>query len=88
MRETSSSTFLTAALPKFNLIFCRGDKSGNAQFARDIAAWTFQEKLVLRIDSTTHHLVNETEPREHYTINENIVRLSTSDQTYHTANLT
>ncbi|KAI9452951.1 dolichyl-diphosphooligosaccharide-protein glycosyltransferase [Lactarius psammicola] len=50
-----------------------GDKSGNAQFARDIAAWTFQENLVLRIDSTTHHLLNETEPREHYTINENIV---------------
>jgi oligosaccharyltransferase complex subunit beta len=49
-----------------------GDKSGNAQFARDIAAWTFQEKLVLRIDSITHHLVNETEPREYYTINENI----------------
>ncbi|KAH8991572.1 Dolichyl-diphosphooligosaccharide-protein glycosyltransferase [Lactarius akahatsu] len=49
-----------------------GDKSGNAQFARDVAAWTFHEKLVLRIDSTTHHLVNETEPREHYTINENI----------------
>jgi oligosaccharyltransferase complex subunit beta len=49
-----------------------GDKSGNAQFARDVAAWTFQEKLVLRIDSTTHHLVNETAPREHYTINENI----------------
>ncbi|KAH9023831.1 Oligosaccharyltransferase 48 kDa subunit beta-domain-containing protein [Lactarius pseudohatsudake] len=52
-----------------------GDESGNAQFARDVAAWTFHEKLVLRIDSTTHHLVNETEPlaREHYTINENIV---------------
>ncbi|KAH8978733.1 Dolichyl-diphosphooligosaccharide--protein glycosyltransferase subunit WBP1 [Lactarius hatsudake] len=33
------------------------------------------EKLVLRIDSITYHLVNETEPREHYTINENIVRL-------------
>ena len=29
---------------------------------------------MLRIDSTTHHLLNETEPREHYTINENIVR--------------
>ena len=29
---------------------------------------------MLRIDSTTHHLVNETTPREHYTINENIVR--------------
>ncbi|KAH9978477.1 Dolichyl-diphosphooligosaccharide-protein glycosyltransferase subunit [Russula compacta] len=49
-----------------------GEKSGNEQFARDIAAWTFQENLVLRIDSITHHLGNETVPREHYTINENI----------------
>ncbi|KAI9462548.1 Dolichyl-diphosphooligosaccharide-protein glycosyltransferase [Russula earlei] len=50
-----------------------GEKSGNEQFARDVAAWTFQENLVLRIDSITHHLLNETVPREHYTINENIV---------------
>ncbi|KAI0303338.1 Dolichyl-diphosphooligosaccharide-protein glycosyltransferase subunit [Multifurca ochricompacta] len=49
-----------------------GEKSGNEQFVRDITAWTFQENLVLRIDSTNHHLVNETSPRESYTINENI----------------
>jgi hypothetical protein len=55
-------------------LFSSGAKSGNQQFALDIATWTFQESLVLRIDSTTHHLVNETTPREHYTINENIVR--------------
>ena len=30
---------------------------------------------MLRVDSTTHHLRNETVPREKYTINENIVRL-------------
>ena len=58
------------------LSFLSGAKSGNEQFALDIASWTFQESLVLRIDSTTHHLVNETAPREHYTINENIVRHS------------
>jgi Oligosaccharyltransferase 48 kDa subunit beta len=51
-----------------------GAKPGNERFALDLAAWTFQESLVLRIDSTTHHLTNETAPREHYTINENIVR--------------
>jgi len=56
--------------------FLSGAKSGNEQFALDIAPWTFQESLVLRIDSTTHHLLNETIPREHYTINENIVRHS------------
>jgi len=51
-----------------------GEKSGNEQFARDLVTWTFQENHVLRIDSITHHLKNETVPREHYTINENIVR--------------
>ena len=32
------------------------EKSGNEQFSRDIATWTFQENLVLRVDSTSHHL--------------------------------
>jgi oligosaccharyltransferase complex subunit beta len=52
-----------------------GKKSGNKQFVRDVAAWTFQEHMVLRIDSVTHHKVNETEPRGHYTINDEIVHL-------------
>jgi len=47
--------------------------SGNAQFSKDIAAWTFQESNVLRIDSSNHHLVNSTTPQEYYTINDNIV---------------
>ncbi|ETW85207.1 hypothetical protein HETIRDRAFT_443433 [Heterobasidion irregulare TC 32-1] len=50
-----------------------GIKSGNEQFAKDITAWTSQEKPILRIDSTAHHLLNETEPREHYTIKGQIV---------------
>jgi oligosaccharyltransferase complex subunit beta len=48
-------------------------KSGNAQFSRDVAAWTFQESLVLRIDKTEHHLVNGTEPLEQYTTNDQLV---------------
>ncbi|KAK7449722.1 oligosaccharyl transferase glycoprotein complex, beta subunit [Stygiomarasmius scandens] len=48
----------------------KGVKSGNQQAAADIAAWTFQENLVLRIDSTTHHLVNTSFPKEHYTTND------------------
>ncbi|KAF8471653.1 Dolichyl-diphosphooligosaccharide-protein glycosyltransferase [Russula ochroleuca] len=56
-----------------NKLLPSGARSGNEQFALDIASWTFQESLVLRIDSTTHHLINETAPREHYTINEDIV---------------
>jgi len=59
----------------FFLFLFSGEKSGNEQFARDIAAWTFQENLVLCVDSTTHHLRNETVPREKYTIDDNIVCL-------------
>ncbi|KAJ7504533.1 oligosaccharyl transferase beta subunit [Mycena galericulata] len=51
----------------------KGVKSGNTQFARDVAAWTFQESRVLRIDSTTHHLVNSTTSLEQYTTNDDIV---------------
>jgi oligosaccharyltransferase complex subunit beta len=51
----------------------RGVKSGNTQFSQDVAAWTFQESLVLRIDKTTHHLVNATAPSEQYTTNDEIV---------------
>jgi len=65
---------LSLTLDIFFLCLFSGKKSGNEQFARDVAAWTFQENLVLRIDSTTHHLRNETDPRDTYTINENIVR--------------
>ncbi|KAL0947621.1 hypothetical protein HGRIS_013710 [Hohenbuehelia grisea] len=50
----------------------KGKKSGNQQFAQDVAAWTFQESLVLRIDRTEHHRVNETEPLEQYTTNDMI----------------
>lgn len=50
----------------------RGVTSGNKQFAAEVAAWTFQENLVLRIDSVAHHRVNETEPGETYTTNDQI----------------
>jgi len=51
----------------------KGEGSGNAQFVRDVTAWTFQESLVLRIDSTTHHHVNGTGTPDYYTINDEIV---------------
>ncbi|KAF8898247.1 oligosaccharyl transferase beta subunit [Gymnopilus junonius] len=50
-----------------------GVKSGNAQFARNVAAWTFKESLVLRIDKIEHHLVNATGPNEVYTTNDQLV---------------
>lgn len=51
-------------------------KSGNEQFVADVAAWTFQESHVLRIDSISHHRVNEVDPREMYTTNDNVVRIN------------
>ncbi|KAF8162783.1 oligosaccharyl transferase beta subunit [Crassisporium funariophilum] len=51
----------------------KGVKSGNTQLALDIAAWTLQESLVLRIDKTEHHLLNATEPSELYTNNDQLV---------------
>lgn len=51
----------------------KGIKSGNRQFVRDLSAWTFREKLVLRIDHTTHRHLNGTEPKNHYTTNDNLV---------------
>jgi len=50
----------------------KGVPSGNLQFTRDVAKWTFQETNVLRIDKTEHHRVNETEPLEQYTTNDKI----------------
>ena len=57
-------------------------KSGNRDFARDVAAWTFQEANVLRIDSVEHGLVNETLPGEMYTINDKVVCLRSPDSRY------
>ena len=54
---------------------CRGVKSGNQQFARDVTAWTFQESHVLRIDQVEHHRVNETLPQETYTTNDQVVSI-------------
>jgi len=51
----------------------KGVTSGNAQFSQDIAAWTFQETGVLRIDNTTHHKVGEVSAPEMYTVNDKIV---------------
>jgi oligosaccharyltransferase complex subunit beta len=50
-----------------------GTPSGNAPFARDVAAWVFQETMTLRIDRTEHHRVNETVAPEMYTVNDQIV---------------
>ncbi|KAG9056328.1 oligosaccharyl transferase glycoprotein complex, beta subunit [Serendipita sp. 407] len=50
-----------------------GDKAGNRGVTRDISKWAFQESNVLRVDEVSHHLVGETEPKEMYTTNDNLV---------------
>ncbi len=70
MQKEVSKSVLSSANFLANV---RGVKSGNAQFARDIVAWTFQENLVLRIDKVEHHKVNATEPSEQYTVNDQLV---------------
>ncbi|KAH7914085.1 Dolichyl-diphosphooligosaccharide--protein glycosyltransferase subunit WBP1 [Hygrophoropsis aurantiaca] len=50
-----------------------GKPSGNAAFARDVAAWVFQESNVFRVDSVSHHRLNETATPEVYTTNDQIV---------------
>lgn len=52
-----------------------GVKSGNKEFASAVAGWTFQESLALRIDSVSHHRVNQSEALEAYTTNDEIVCL-------------
>ncbi|TFK69650.1 oligosaccharyl transferase beta subunit [Pluteus cervinus] len=49
-----------------------GVKAANAQFVQDVAAWTFQESLVLRVDKVNHFLANTTTSLEQYTTNDNI----------------
>ena len=58
-----------------NLLVGSGGTAGNKNFAQDIAAWTFQESLVLKVDNATHYLASDPTktPRDMYTINEQIV---------------
>jgi oligosaccharyltransferase complex subunit beta len=70
------SLFFVLSIP---LTICfRSVKSGNAQLARDIVAWTFQESLVLRIDKVEHHKVNTTESSDQYTVNDQLVGYSSN----------
>ncbi|PVG02191.1 Dolichyl-diphosphooligosaccharide-protein glycosyltransferase 48kDa subunit [Serendipita vermifera] len=50
-----------------------GKRSGNEIVVRDLSKWAFQENMVLRVDKVEHHRVGETEPREQYTINDEVV---------------
>jgi len=47
-------------------------KSGNLDFLTNISKWTFQEKKVLKVISSKHHKINESERPEYYTIKNEI----------------
>lgn len=46
------------------------EPTGNAELAKAMSLWCFQERGVLKIESTNHHLVGELSPPEFYTIRE------------------
>lgn len=50
-----------------------GKKPGNEAVTKEISSWVFQESMVIRVDEVEHHRVGESEPREHYTTNDNVV---------------
>jgi len=48
------------------------NKSGNLDFITNISKWTFHEKKILKVVSSKHHKVGETERPEYYTIKNNM----------------
>jgi len=48
------------------------EQSGNLDFITNISKWTFQEKKILKVISSKHHKVGETERPEYYTIKNNM----------------
>jgi len=50
----------------------RFEKSGNENFCKQLARWTFQERGILRVKSVSHHRVGETKAPEVYTIKDEI----------------
>jgi oligosaccharyltransferase complex subunit beta len=75
--KSGARVVFTGGLEMFSDKFAKelidGKKSGNAEVAKELSTWAFQESLVLRIDSVEHHREGETEPRDHYTTNDNVV---------------
>ena len=50
------------------------EQSGNQDFVRDVSSWVFQEEGVLRIDQVGHAKVGESEARDEYRIEDELVR--------------
>eukprot|EP01114_Cavostelium_apophysatum_P017985 TRINITY_DN5466_c0_g1_i1.p1 TRINITY_DN5466_c0_g1~~TRINITY_DN5466_c0_g1_i1.p1 ORF type:complete len:208 (-),score=56.41 TRINITY_DN5466_c0_g1_i1:46-669(-) len=50
----------------------RFEKSGNEQFAKQVASWAFQEKGVLRIRNPHVHRVGESDVPRSFTINDTV----------------
>lgn len=52
--------------------------SGNAEFAFDLALWTFKQRGVLRVAGVEHHRVGERSPPAAYTIEDKVVCVKSS----------
>ncbi|KZO95106.1 Dolichyl-diphosphooligosaccharide-protein glycosyltransferase 48kDa subunit [Calocera viscosa TUFC12733] len=50
-----------------------GEATANNAYALALAAWTFQETSVLRIDAVEHRRISESAPREQYRIKDEII---------------
>jgi len=64
--ELFSNKFFTTSVSKTK------GKSGNEEFARAVAQWTFHQKGSLRSANVTHHIVGQTESPRMYTIKDEI----------------
>lgn len=71
-----SFIFILNWLTYLGVVFQRGVKSGNPEFADAIAAWTFQESLTIQVENATHYLTSDKsgKQRDRYTTNDIVVR--------------
>ncbi|KAK4686169.1 oligosaccharyltransferase complex subunit beta, partial [Tremellales sp. Uapishka_1] len=63
-----------------------GVETGNAGFIQDLSKWIFQETGVVKVISSTHHKLGETEPRELYRIKDDLTYSLTLAQHTTTSN--
>jgi oligosaccharyltransferase complex subunit beta len=65
--EFFSDEFFTAEIGRAT---AAGGATGNSELTKNMALWCFQERGVLKVEGSNHHLVGESSPPEFYTIRE------------------
>jgi len=69
--ELFSDKFFSSSVKSFSTKK-QFDQSGNEEFTRNAAQWTFQQRGAIRTSNATHHIVGQTETPALYTIRDNI----------------